>query len=64
MTMREFADALGVTRARVHQLVQRVGLKLTKYGPAYMLTPAEREAIINRPRRPAGRPKKAQEVSA
>jgi hypothetical protein len=63
MTMREFADSLGVTRARVHQLVQRVGLTPTKYGPAYMLTPAEREAIINRPRRPAGRPKKAQEVA-
>ena len=62
MTMKEYAAELGVTRARVHQLVQATGLTLAKFGGVCILTPADREAIQNRPRRKTGRPRKVQEA--
>jgi hypothetical protein len=51
-----------MTRARVHQLVQATGLTLAKFGGVCILTPADREAIQNRPRRKTGRPRKVQEA--
>ena len=64
MTLKEYAAELGVTRARVHQLVKATGLTLKKFAGVCILTAEDRAAIQQRPRRASGRPRKTPVMSA
>ena len=55
-TIKEVARELGITEARVSQLIGDLGLKPERYGRSYILTEEDIEALKNRRRR--GRPKK------
>lgn len=56
MTTTEAAARLGISSARVRQLVLRGDLPVTKFGPMNMVKETDLELIRNRPA--AGRPPK------
>lgn len=59
ITVPELAKQHGVTRAAVHLWIQQTpGLHLRKTGRAFLLTEADVAAILNRPRKKIGRPRK------
>jgi len=57
LTTTQAADALGVTRKAVHQLVRRGTLKAARHGNAFSFLPADIERAKKRPH--PGRPLKA-----
>lgn len=57
MSVREAADVLGVTRARIHALVAAGKLRSVKSGNARMISASDVMARFNAPRA-AGRPAK------
>lgn len=58
MTVRQWAQELGCTRARVYQMIAQARLEPSKVGAQWLLTPHDRASILARPRRKPGRPKK------
>jgi hypothetical protein len=59
ITVPELARQHGVTRAAVHLwIAQTPGLRLRRTGRAYLLTEADVAAILSRPRKKIGRPRK------
>lgn len=56
ITTNEAADALGVTRQRVLQLIQDGRLRAEKFANVYMIRPAD---LSNIEEKPMGRPPKA-----
>lgn len=63
MTVKQWAEELGCTRAWVYQMLKQSGVPLTKVGSQWLLSEADRALVLARPRRPMGRPKKVQTVN-
>jgi hypothetical protein len=58
MTVRAWATELGCTRAWVYEMIKRTNRTCHRVGAQWLLTPEDREAILTRPRRRRGRPRK------
>jgi excisionase family DNA binding protein len=58
MTVKEWAQELGCTRAWVYQMLKQSGITPTKIGSQWILSPADRALVLARPRKPMGRPKR------
>lgn len=58
MTVRQWADELGVTRAWVYQMIRQSGIQPAMVGQQWLLTPVDRTMILARPRKKRGRPRK------
>jgi excisionase family DNA binding protein len=62
ITTTEAAERLGISSARVRQLVLSGKLPATRFGPVNMVREADLSLVRNRPA--AGRPPKAKETTA
>jgi excisionase family DNA binding protein len=58
LTVRQWAEQLGVSRAWVYQMIKRSGIQPAVVGPQWLLTPVDRTLILARPRGKPGRPRK------
>lgn len=57
LTTAQAAERLGVTRQRVHQLIQEKRLPAEKFGPLYKIREEDLELVKDRKR--TGRPRKS-----
>lgn len=58
MTVKEWAEQLGCSRAWVYMMLKQSGIAQTKVGSQWVLSEADRALVLARPRRPLGRPRK------
>lgn len=58
LTVREWAEQLGCSRAWVYAMMSRAKVRPLKVGAQWWLRPEDRDAIMARPRGTPGRPRK------
>ena len=63
MTVQQWANELGCSRAWVYMMLKQSGIPPTKVGSQWVLSEADRALVLARPRRPLGRPRKDLTVS-
>lgn len=64
LTVSEFAARQRVTRAAVHQWIRDIGLRPHLIsGRIMLLTPEDQRALLHRPKKKMGRPKKVLDVA-